>query len=232
MKGCGLTTRNQGSNTSSHLQLLLPRGEGIKKIFIVFIHMYLILPVYLFFLRAEVDACYLSFFFSYLSCFNELYDGIFSHISFFFSSANPRILGGTSSATASSSRGYFCSHCILGGGVSCFFFSFPYLYRFFFLMEFFFVLWCAVACGKYPLFYYYFELRIDTYGVRRGFSRKPMLFFFFLFFALSLSYVLFVFKRDRETEEKKKTFYKQKKLYRSTLVRGGARNAPFSPPSF
>lgn len=43
-----------------------------------------------------------------------------------------------------------------------------------------------------------------------GALHESQCFFFFPFFSLSLSYVLFVFKRDREAEGKKKTFYKQK----------------------
>lgn len=195
-------------------------GGRHQKNFIVYIHMYLILPVYLFFCVLKSA----TFLFSHIclvltNCMTEFsptYPFLFSQ---------PTYSGGTSSATASSSRGYFCSHCILGGG-----FLFLFSLSFFSLWSFFFVLWCAVACGKYPLFYY-FELRIDTYGVRRprGSSRKPMLFLSllsFFFFSLSLPFVLLLKRersRDRRKKKKKKTFYKQQKLYRSILVGLGAR---------
>lgn len=90
MKGCGLTIQNQGSNTSPHL--LCSFGGGIQKqkktSFFFFFYIYLILPVYPFFLRVEVFFSLLLYLFS---CFNELYDqpqvflGYQLSFSFFFS---------------------------------------------------------------------------------------------------------------------------------------------------
>lgn len=166
MKGCGLTIRNQGSNTSSHLQLLLSsfvEGKSPYPPYIIYIYMYLILPVHLFFpascmLKSEFFSFLLIYTSSHIcplltTCMTEfLSHSLFNKLLYF---------GDTSSALASST---FVVTVFWGGSFFCFFVIG--------------VLFCllarAVACGKYPLIYYSNSELIDTYE-----SQLPDAFLFF-----------------------------------------------------
>lgn len=189
MKGCGLTIRNQGSNTSSHLQLLLSSfGEGKSPLYYIYIYVSDSTCTPVFF----PASCMLKseFFFSFLLIYTS------SHICPLLTTCMTEFLshfllnkllyfGDTSSALASST---FVVTLYFGGSFFCFFVIG--------------VLFCllarAVACGKYPLLYYSNSELIDTYE-----SQLPDAFLFFFPLVLNFpSFFLSFFFPEKDRRDK------------------------------